>query len=124
MGVRQGGSRLLSRTGDREGAGEASPKGEYLVGAKAASGEVTVIKVRGPAGPELLSGREGKARMYLVNVDLDKCEGCGKCVECCPALILALKDGKVEVEGNPDDCLGCLSCEAVCECQAIGVQEL
>ncbi|HHY94155.1 MAG TPA: 4Fe-4S binding protein [Firmicutes bacterium] len=62
--------------------------------------------------------------MYLVNVNADKCEGCGKCVENCPAVILVLKDGKVEVTGGPDDCMGCLSCEAVCETEAIKVQEL
>lgn len=62
--------------------------------------------------------------VYLVNVDKDRCEGCGKCVEVCPALILVLEDGKVGVTGNPDDCLGCRSCEAVCEQAAIVVQEL
>ncbi|MEW6546495.1 MAG: 4Fe-4S dicluster domain-containing protein [Bacillota bacterium] len=62
--------------------------------------------------------------MYLVNVNVEKCIGCGECVECCPALILVLNDGKVEVTGNPDDCLGCRSCEAVCEQAAIVVQEL
>ena len=66
--------------------------------------------------------------MYIVTVDLDKCQGCGDCVENCPNEILALaeENGKqyAMLTGDPDDCIGCLSCESSCEEGAITVTEL
>jgi NAD-dependent dihydropyrimidine dehydrogenase PreA subunit len=57
-----------------------------------------------------------------VIIDIDKCEGCGDCVEVCPSEVLAL----VEVDGkevakavNPDDCIDCGACEAECPEEAI-----
>ncbi|MHB8918492.1 MAG: 4Fe-4S dicluster domain-containing protein, partial [Desulfocucumaceae bacterium] len=45
--------------------------------------------------------------MYTVIVDRDKCEGCGECVDNCPASILEMVDGKADVTGDLADCLGC-----------------
>ncbi|MCL5056514.1 MAG: 4Fe-4S binding protein [Actinobacteria bacterium] len=60
--------------------------------------------------------------MYLVQVDRDKCEGCGECAETCPASVLEMVDGKAEVT-SPDECLGCESCVSVCPSGAVTVQE-
>ncbi|HBV96236.1 MAG: ferredoxin [Peptococcaceae bacterium BICA1-7] len=60
--------------------------------------------------------------MYLVQVDRDKCEGCGECADTCPASVLEMVDGKAEVT-NPDECLGCESCVSVCPSGAVTVQE-
>jgi NAD-dependent dihydropyrimidine dehydrogenase PreA subunit len=60
--------------------------------------------------------------VYLVQVDRDKCEGCGECAEVCPASVLEMVDGKAEV-ANPDECLGCESCVSVCPTGAVTVQE-
>ena len=60
--------------------------------------------------------------MYLVQVDRDKCEGCGECVEACPSSVLEMVDGKAQV-GNIEDCLGCESCVSVCPSGAVTVQE-
>lgn len=66
--------------------------------------------------------------MYYVTIDIDKCEGCGDCVENCAneALAIAEENGKkyAVFSGGPDDCLGCLSCEEVCEEGAITVTEM
>lgn len=65
---------------------------------------------------------EGEKEMYLVNVDVDKCTGCGECVDVCPNDVLEVVDGTCEAVG--DDCLGCESCVEVCTQEAIAVQEL
>ncbi|ATW27366.1 indolepyruvate ferredoxin oxidoreductase subunit alpha [Candidatus Formimonas warabiya] len=60
--------------------------------------------------------------MYLVNINTDKCTGCGACVENCPVEYLALEEGKATIVG--DECQGCESCVAVCPSEAVSVQEL
>ncbi len=61
--------------------------------------------------------------MYLVQVDRDKCEGCGECAESCPASVLGMVDGKADLVGSTDDCLGCESCVSVCPSGAVALQE-
>jgi len=66
--------------------------------------------------------------MYIVTVDIDKCQACGDCIENCPneMLVMHEENGKqyAMFTGDPDDCIGCLSCEASCEEGAITVTEL
>jgi NAD-dependent dihydropyrimidine dehydrogenase PreA subunit len=66
--------------------------------------------------------------MYMIEIDLEKCQGCGDCIENCPNEIFSLveEDGKKHaiVSGDPDECIGCLSCEAECEEGAVTVTEL
>lgn len=61
--------------------------------------------------------------MYKVTVDREKCEGCGECVDACPASILEMVDGKAKVTGDMEDCLGCESCVSVCPADAVTVSE-
>lgn len=65
--------------------------------------------------------------MYIVTIDIEKCAACGDCVENCAVQALAIveEDGKkyAMYTGDPDDCLGCLSCEEVCEEGAVTVTE-
>jgi len=60
--------------------------------------------------------------MYLVEVDNDKCIGCGECVEVCPVDVFELQEEKA-VPVNADECLGCESCVEVCEQEAVTVTE-
>jgi len=51
-----------------------------------------------------------------INVKL--CDGCGACIEVCPANVLALKNGKA-AEVDPEACMECKACEAACPKGAI-----
>ena len=66
--------------------------------------------------------------MYIVTVDIGKCEACGDCVDNCPSEAIAIveEDGMkyAMFTGDPDECIGCLSCEASCEQGAITVTEM
>jgi NAD-dependent dihydropyrimidine dehydrogenase PreA subunit len=66
--------------------------------------------------------------MFIVTIDIDKCQACEECLETCPneAIAIVEEDGKkyAMFTGDPDDCIGCLSCEAVCEEGAITVTEM
>jgi NAD-dependent dihydropyrimidine dehydrogenase PreA subunit len=66
--------------------------------------------------------------MYIVTIDMDKCQACGDCVDNCPneAIAIVEEDGKkyAMYTGSTDDCIGCLSCEAVCEEGAVVVTEM
>ena len=60
--------------------------------------------------------------MWHVEVDREKCTGCGECVEGCPGEVYDLADGKAEVV-DVDECHGCHTCEELCESNAITVSE-
>jgi len=44
-----------------------------------------------------------------VRIDVDKCTGCGACVEVCPVQALEVKGAKVTVNDNCVDCGACLN---------------
>jgi len=62
--------------------------------------------------------------MVSVKVDPEKCTGCKRCVEGCPAAVLQLADGKagkVVVVAAQSDCSACGTCALKCPEQAITV---
>jgi nitroreductase/Pyruvate/2-oxoacid:ferredoxin oxidoreductase delta subunit len=52
-------------------------------------------------------------------IDGELCNGCGLCVELCPARTLSMEDGKAKVTG--DQSLNCGHCQAVCPAGAVTV---
>ena len=61
--------------------------------------------------------------MYKIEVDQEKCIGCGECVDVCPVDVYEMKDEK-SVPVNAEECIGCESCIEVCEQDAITVTEV
>lgn len=63
----------------------------------------------------------------VIDVDTDRCKGCGVCVSICPVNVLALSKS-VNGKGynycymaTPDDCIGCAGCAMVCPDSVIEV---
>jgi len=50
-------------------------------------------------------------------VDVDRCTGCGICVEKCPVDTILMKDEKAKI--NMDECIRCGICHNVCPEQAV-----
>ena len=61
--------------------------------------------------------------MYNIEVDKEKCIGCGECVDVCPVDVYEMQDEK-SVPVNAEECIGCESCVEVCEQEAIAVSEV
>jgi len=69
-----------------------------------------------------------KERPPLYEVDLERCNACGRCFEIgCPAIIrseeIHEKSGKAKVEINTILCFGCDVCEQICARKAIHIVE-
>jgi NAD-dependent dihydropyrimidine dehydrogenase PreA subunit len=52
--------------------------------------------------------------MYTIEVDVEKCIGCGDCVDVCPVDVYEMQDEK-SVPVNAEECIGCESCVEACE---------
>jgi len=67
--------------------------------------------------------------MPKVKVDWTKCNGCGTCVDNCPASVFELQDladcpdSKKSVPVRADDCILCMTCVSSCPTGAITVEE-
>jgi len=57
-----------------------------------------------------------------IKVDLNKCTGCGTCVDVCPVGVFELRDEK-STAVKVDECLICRVCETECPENAIEVIE-
>lgn len=55
-------------------------------------------------------------------IDFDKCEGCGNCLDVCPADVFEVDDGKARTV-RLDDCLDCGACAEECPSQAISLDD-
>ena len=66
------------------------------------------------------------ALRYLENVvtlqlDVDRCIGCGLCAEVCPHRVLAVAHGKARIVDR-DACIECGACAGNCPVEAFSVQ--
>ncbi len=83
---------------------------ETTASASAAVGRADVYLVKGFAELE----------PYIAEVDAEKCDGCGICVEECPAGAITIKNDKAVI--NEALCKGCGACGALCPTEAINLR--
>ncbi|MGI6405160.1 MAG: ATP-binding protein [Syntrophaceticus sp.] len=55
-------------------------------------------------------------------VDVEKCTGCGTCVDVCPSEVFETEDDKAKVV-RPEDCTDCESCVEECPEEAITLED-
>jgi Na+-translocating ferredoxin:NAD+ oxidoreductase RNF subunit RnfB len=57
---------------------------------------------------------------YIANVDEDKCNGCGLCIDRCPMSALVIKENGIPevIQGR---CLGCGLCTTVCAAESLAL---
>ncbi len=60
--------------------------------------------------------------MWKINVDKEKCTGCGECVENCPGEVYELIDGKA-TPTNSEECHGCQTCVELCDEDAVSAED-
>ena len=68
--------------------------------------------------------QQSRKRPYgAIDVDIERCKGCGLCVVACPKKVVQLSSGIVNAHGYPyavsvedtdNHCTGCASCGIVC----------
>ena len=56
-----------------------------------------------------------------LNLNAEKCIGCGKCTEVCPHNVFSIADKKVRIK-DKDSCMECGACTMNCPVNAISVE--
>ena len=60
----------------------------------------------------------------IVEIDLEKCNGCGLCVGACPAKALDIVNKKPLMKKAPENaCAFCGDCAAICSVKAISMKK-
>ena len=57
-----------------------------------------------------------------VSIDVNRCMGCGLCIEVCKSFNLSLENGKVISKDSVYGCIGCGHCMAICPQEAIKIR--
>jgi len=58
--------------------------------------------------------------MAIEQIDAEKCNGCGLCVESCIQDVIRIENEKAVIK-YPEDCMSCFYCELDCPTKAINV---
>jgi 2-oxoglutarate ferredoxin oxidoreductase subunit delta len=67
------------------------------------------------------------AAIGTIVVDIDRCKGCGLCIEACPQKVLGFTDNQLNIKGYryvglvSEGCTGCTNCAIVCPDRVITV---
>ncbi len=58
--------------------------------------------------------------MFIAVVNMEKCTGCGDCIDACPSKCFEMSEGKC-VPYQAIDCVDCGNCPEICPADAIGI---
>jgi formate hydrogenlyase subunit 6/NADH:ubiquinone oxidoreductase subunit I len=61
--------------------------------------------------------------MYIVTVEVEKCDGCEECVNICPNDVFQMEAEKSDPH-QTGECVYCESCLGVCPSEAIVISEM
>ena len=61
------------------------------------------------------------SEVVSLELDAEKCVGCGRCVEVCPHEVLAVEEGKARIVDR-DGCMECGACAKNCPAEAVSVE--
>jgi heterodisulfide reductase subunit A len=96
-------------------------EGIYLAGACQAPKDIpdSVAQAGGAAAAALALMDQGEIALdpSIAEVDIQRCAGCGQCVQACPYQAIELTDKRAKV--NPYHCKGCGTCAGTCQSKAI-----
>ena len=70
------------------------------------------------------SDRFQKANDSIIEIDMDRCNRCGICVDMCPMDVLRMGSQGSPFMRYPDDCWYCDVCVFVCPRQALEIKDL
>jgi ferredoxin len=59
--------------------------------------------------------------VVTLELDEERCVGCGACLNVCPHAVLGMNNGRVRIE-NRDACMECGACARNCPTEAVTVQ--
>ncbi len=59
--------------------------------------------------------------VVTLSLDLEKCYGCGTCLEVCPHGVLSRDNGKIRIQDR-DACMECGACAKNCPAEALKVR--
>ena len=68
-----------------------------------------------------MKGQEYLKDVVTLDLDMEKCAGCGMCILVCPHAVLSLNNGTAMIR-NRDACMECGACATNCPAEAISVQ--
>ena len=57
--------------------------------------------------------------MAIERIDIEKCNGCGTCIESCIQDVIRLDKNDKAAISYPEDCMSCLYCEIDCPTGAV-----
>ncbi|MCR4400547.1 MAG: mercury methylation ferredoxin HgcB [Syntrophomonadaceae bacterium] len=58
--------------------------------------------------------------VVTLQLDTERCTGCGMCMQVCPQAVFALEDGRARI-ADRDACLECGACARNCPVEAVSV---
>ncbi len=82
---------------------------------------VLMVSVKFKTIVNILKAKQARERIFMMNVNTEKCIGCGECIKDCFVGDIELVNGKAKI--NNINCFKCGHCIAVCPKDAVSTDE-